>query len=240
MDAALRRSRHSVIYWLILVVIAYASIAYLMAPYMWLRYERHHPALSATPDITVTADKHPGDPINVALVGSEDDLKQLLASAEWKVSDPLGLRSDLRIAADTVIQRPYETAPVSNLFLYGRKEDIAFEKPVGNSPSKRHHVRFWKSQQNDDQGRPLWAGAVTYDRSVGLSHTTGQITHHIDGDVDAERDRFMEEMNRTGRLVSIQVEPNFHKTRSGTNGGGDRWTTDGKLLVGTMLPAQQR
>jgi hypothetical protein len=41
-----------------------------------------------------------------------------------------------------VFKRPDDEAPVSTLYLFGRKEDLAFEKPVGGSPKERHHVRF--------------------------------------------------------------------------------------------------
>jgi hypothetical protein len=213
---------------------SYLLVSYGMLPWWWERYEGRHPALDELPGITITGDKHPGDPINVALVGSEDDVKRIMQAAGWVAADPLGLKSDLKIAADTVLARPYAAAPVSNLYLFGHKEDLAFEQPVGHDPRKRHHVRYWKSPENDEQGRPLWAGAVTYDKHVGLSYTTGQITHHIDGNVDAERDRLFSQLSQTGLLSSVQSIPDFHPERTGKNGGGDKWFTDGKLLVGTI------
>lgn len=216
-------------------LVAYLIFAYVLMPALWKRYEHRHPALDSTPDITRTGDDHPGDPINVALIGSETDVTSIMKAASWYAVDPLGLRSDLKIAADTVIERPYKQAPVSNLYLFGRKEDLAFEQPVGNDPRQRHHVRFWKSDKDDDKGRPLWAGSVTYDRSVGLSHTTGQITHHIDGNVDAERDRLFDELRATQSLTEFQVKENFHPVRTGKNGGGDAWYTDGQLFIGTVV-----
>jgi hypothetical protein len=216
------------------IIAAYLLVAYLLLPALWKRYERRHPALDDVPGITLTGDQHPGDPINVALIGAETDVKEIMQAAGWFPADPLGLRSDLRIAADTVLKRSYDEAPVSNLFLWGRKEDLAFEQPVGDDPRKRHHVRFWKSAKVDEENRPLWAGSVTYDERVGLSHTTGQVTHHIAPDVDAERDRLFAELKQTGDLVHVQVIANFHKVRSGINGGGDRWQTDGGLDVGTI------
>ncbi len=221
-------------YAIVALLSLYLVIAYLIMPRLWKRYEHRHPALGNTPDLTRTGDDHPGDPINVALIGSEADVKAIMKEAGWFNVDPLSLRSDLKIAADTIIKRPYQQAPVSNLFLFGRKEDLAFEQPVGNDPRQRHHVRFWKSDQLDDRGRPLWTGAVTFDRSVGLSHTTGQITHHIDGNVDAERNRMFDMLQKTGWLTHVESEADFHKVRSGKNGGGDLWQTDGRLLIGTV------
>jgi hypothetical protein len=212
----------------------YLLVAYVLMPALWKHYERRHPALDELPGITLTGDKHPGDPINVALIGSEDEVKAIMKAAGWFPADPLGLRSDIKIAADTVLKRPYDEAPVSNLFLWGRKEDLAFEQPVGDDPRQRHHVRYWKSAKLDDQGRPLWAGSVTYDKRVGLSFTTGQVTHHISGDVDAERDRLFDELKKTGDLASVQIIDGFHKVLSGRNGGGDEWHTDGRLFVGTI------
>jgi hypothetical protein len=212
----------------------YLLVAYVLAPLVWMRYAHRHPALDATPGITLTADDDPGDPINVALIGSEAEVRGIMQAAGWFAADPLGLKSDVKIAADTVLKRPYDEAPVSSLYLFGRKEDLAFEQPVGSDPRQRHHVRFWKSDRLDDQGRPLWAGSVTYDRRVGLSHTTGQVTHHIDGNVDAERGRLFDELQKTGSLASVQSIADFHEIKSGTNGGGDPWHTDGRLLVGTI------
>lgn len=210
---------------------AYFVIAYLLLPGV---YARRHPALANLPDITYTHDHHPGDPINLALVGSADEVKGILQAAGWVPADPLGWKSDLKIAADTVLSRPYADAPVSSLYLWGKKEDLAFEQPVGNNPRERHHVRFWKSEAMDDLGRPLWAGAATFDSHVGFSHTTGQITHHIAADVDVERDHLGGNLQKTGRLSSVEMVPNFHEQREGRNGGGDPWHTDGNLFLGTI------
>ncbi|HEY2415383.1 MAG TPA: LssY C-terminal domain-containing protein [Pirellulaceae bacterium] len=211
----------------------YFVIAYIGLPAAWRLYVRRHPALTDLPGVTSTHDHHPGDPINLALIGREDDVKAVMHAAGWIAAEKLGLKSDLKIAAAAVLDRPYADAPVSNLYLWGRKEDLAFEQPVGNNPRERHHVRFWKAESVDDLGRPLWAGAATFDQRVGFSHTTGQITHHIAADVDAERDHVIETLNTTGR-VTVESIDNFHEVREGYNGGGDRWFTDGKLPVATV------
>jgi hypothetical protein len=163
-----------------------------------------------------------------------------MKAAGWFSADPLGVKSDVKIAADTVLDRPYDEAPVSSLYLFGRKEDLAFEFPVGDSPGKRHHVRFWKSEKLDQAGRPAWLGSATYDERVGLSHTTGQVTHHIAPDVDAERAFLLEKLKTAGRIVDEQWIDGFHKTLQGKNGGGDSWRTDGRLLVGDLSSSAER
>jgi hypothetical protein len=218
---------------LIALLLVYLVIAYFVMPIDWRWYAHRHPSLEDVPGITHTASGIPGDPLNVSLIGAETKLKQIMLAAGWYAADPLGLRSDLKIAADTVLKRPDDKAPVSNLYLFGRKEDLAFEQPVGSSPRKRHHVRFWRTEEVDD-GRPVWIGSATYDERVGLSGTTGQITHHIAADGDVERDHLFGNLQETGDLSETYFVDGFHKTLEGQNGGGDRWRTDGRLRVGVI------
>jgi hypothetical protein len=223
---------------LALFVAAYALIAYVLMPYYWKAYVDRHPSLDDSPRITQTADGIPGDPLNVALIGTEADVQAIMKAAEWTPAAGLGLRSDLAIGVDTVLDRPDLDAPVSSLYLFGRKEDLAFEKPVGDSPRKRNHVRLWRTEKHDPDGRPVWIGSATYDERVGLSHTTGQITHHVAPDVDAERDRMFGDLEKTGDLTETYFIDDFHKVREGKNGGGDPWHTDGRLEVGVIRARQ--
>jgi hypothetical protein len=216
------------------LAVTWLVTAYLLMPTWWRRHVRAHPELRNIPNITHTRQGIPGDPLNLALIGTEDQMKRSLMGAGWYPADPLTLKSCLGIAAATVLERPYEDAPVSNLYLWGRKQDLAFEQPVGDDPRKRHHVRFWRSELKHDDGRPIWIGAGTYDSRVGLSHTTGQITHHISGNVDEERDHIGETLQKAGRLSRSYYMDDFHSNREGRNGGGDPWWTDGRLFVGVL------
>ena len=67
-----------------------------------------------------------------------------------------------------------------------------------------------------------------------MSHTTGQVTHHIAPDVDAERDRLVSELQQAGVVQSVQWMDGFHDELEGQNGGGDPWHTDGRLAIVTL------
>jgi len=216
------------------LLVVWAIVAYIVMPAVWKRYVHTHPSLDDVPDITQTADGIPGDPLNVALIGSKGDLVKIMLAAKWYPADPLSLKSSLEIAVDAVFKRPDPNAPVSNLYLFGRKEDLAFEQEVGNDPRHRHHVRFWQTDKIDPNGRPMWVGSAVYDEHVGLSRTTGQITHVTSPDVDKERDYLFACLKQTGDLAETSVIEDFHKVRSGKNGGGDPWTTDGNLHLGVI------
>ncbi len=214
-------------------------LAYVVLPAIWSHYE-HNPALEHSPRITRTADGSPGDPLNVGLIGSEQELRRAMSDAGWSVAASLGVRSDLAIAGSVLLDRPDPTAPVSDLFLFGRKQDIAFEKEAGRSAKRRHHVRFWRWDGHDEEGRPFWLGSATFDRSVGLSHRTGQITHHIAADIDADRDALFAGLAAAGQLVREYQVTGIGETLWGRNGGGDRYFTDGELWVGSISPANQK
>ena len=218
------------------VIAIWGVVAYLVIPRLDRWRTRRQPELAAGEHLTQTGTGLPGDPLNIALVGSEETLIRVLLAAGWVPADALSFKSSVRIAVDTVIDKPDPNAPVSNLFLFGRKEDLAFEKPVGHSPRERHHVRFWRSTQVD-AGQPVWLGSATHDIGVELSRTTGEITHHIAPDVDAERDLLLAELTTANPRLSMRWITGFHQILQGRNGGGDPWRTDGRLPVVTMPPA---
>jgi len=227
--------RHmSIVQGVIVVLLVWLFAAYLLAPAGWKFYAKRHPAIDASPKITQTGDHHPGDPLNVVLIGTQAQLDAIMKAADWFPAAALGIKSDLKIAADTVLSRPDVDAPVSSLYLFGRREDAAFEQPVGDNPRHRHHVRFWKLDRLSDDGREIWIGSAVYDQHVGLSRSTGQITHVTAPDVDAERDYLFDCLEKSGDLASHEVIAGFHTKHSGKNGGGDPWNTDGGLYVGVI------
>ena len=231
--------------WLIIfafAVLAYGVLAYALLPLLWCHYE-HQQGLASKPMITETADGIPGDPLNVGLVGDEAEVHRIMLAAGWHPADPITLRTSIAIAGSVVLNRPYEGAPVSTLFYAGRKQDFAFEKPIGSSADRRHHVRLWLVLAKGDEGRTVWLGAATRDLGVGLSHYTGQITHHIAADIDAERDALLADLATSRLVTALYKVSGVGPTLFGRNGEGDAYFTDGELRFavispgGTLVPA---
>src|SRR5580704_15525699 len=88
-----------------------------------------HPGLEGVPRLTLTKRGTPGDPLNVAFVGSLEDLHLAMLEAGWFPADPITLKSSLKIVAGTVFHRSYVDAPVSNLLVWGRRQGLAFAQP---------------------------------------------------------------------------------------------------------------
>jgi len=223
---------------LTILLVLWAVTAYVIMPAAWRWHTHRHPAIDPAPRITRTALGIPGDPLNVALVGDQNAVVKAVLAAGWHPADPITLRTSLRIARSTVLHLPYEEAPVSNLYLWDRVHDLAFQQCVGGSAKQRHHVRFWRSEEVDEGDRPLWLGAATYDTRAGLSHTTGQITHHISADVDAERDKLLQDLQQASLLARTYWVDGFQEKLQGRNGGGDPYRTDGRLGVGVVVPIE--
>ncbi len=215
------------------LLIAYLCLAYWILPSLWRHYE-HHPSLESSPKTTHTAEGIPGDPLNVGFIGEEKDVIHSMAAAGWLPADPITFRTSARITESALMGKPFPTAPVSNLYLWDRVQDLAFELQVPGNTRQRHHVRLWKSPHASPDGRTVWIGAATFDRSVGVSHLTGKVTHHIAADVDDERDKLINDFTSHGQLLAFYQVTGVGSTVWGRNGGGDQYFTDGELTVGVL------
>lgn len=172
----------------------------------------------------------PGDPLNVRVVATEAQLGAAFANAGWYRADEITLITTLRISIDSLLSRRYSSAPVSNLYLFGRRQDIAFEQP-GSSVRERDHVRFWKTPIREKDQRTLWVGGATKDIRVALSPRTHMPTHLIAPDVDAERDFLVEDLSATGWVVHAGHAPGFGHAIVRDNGDGGRYYSDGGVAV---------
>jgi len=211
-------------------ICAYTLLAYLALPALWSHHE-HQRGLADLPMVTRTAQGIPGDPINVGLIGDKREVLCAMQAAGWYPADPVTLRSSIEIAGSVLLDRPYREAPVSPLYYLGRREDLAFEKPVGDSADRRHHVRFWQVLQQGQEKRPVWLGDATFDRGVGVSHYTGAITHHISPDIDAERSLLALDLEAAGMVEAKYQVTGVGLTLTGRNGGGDPYFSDGEVWI---------
>jgi hypothetical protein len=201
------------------------------------------------PSYTLTGDGLPGDPVNIALIGSYRDLTAAFAKAGWSEADKLGVTSSLRMIQSFLLNRPYPTAPFSTLYLFDRGQDVGFQLPIGDSPRKRHHVRFWglsaeraqatlgepefwlRSGRPGAEERALWVGAATRDTGFSLTRLTFQITHATDSDTNEERDFLVDVLNRAGVVGNVQsYEPGERVSLGRVN----HYFTDGFVAVAEL------
>jgi hypothetical protein len=201
------------------------------------------------PSYTLTGDGLPGDPVNIALVGSLVQLRQAFAHAGWTEADRLDFATSWRMVRAFVLNRPYPSAPFSTLFLLDRGQDIGFQRAIDNSPRKRHHVRFWglsaeraeetlntaafwlKTERPHDQETALWIGAATRDTGFSLTRLSFQVTHATDADVDVEREFLIGELVRHGVVSHVRSYTPGERLAIGKV---SRYVTDGKVIVAEL------
>ena len=199
--------------WFLALAVTYAAAAYIILPRA-LRMGLKILQRKSVPSFTITSDGLPGDPVNIALVGTIQQLRAAFATLGWDEADSLGLRSSWHMIRAFVFKSPYPTAPFSTLYLFGRGQDIGFQKAIGNSPRKRHHIRFWalslaraeetigsvsfwlNTDRPSDDERVVWVGAGTKDTGLSLTQLTFQVTHATDSDTNAERDFIIAELRK--------------------------------------------
>ena len=201
------------------------------------------------PRFTITGDGLPGDPVNLVLVGTLQQLHAAFAIAGWSEADRLSVASAWRMIRAFLFNSPYPTAPFSTLYLYGRGQDIGFQKAIDNSPRKRHHIRFWATSparaeatmgtpdfwlhadRPPDDAHVLWVGAGTKDTGFSLTRLTFQITHATDADANAERDYIISEL-RNNRVVAdvSSYKPGQHLPVERAN----HYITDGEIVVASL------
>ena len=220
--------------WSVLLFLpVWAIMAYLVLP-------RLHRLLSDlyVPDYffgrTRTADGLLGDPVNLGVDGSAEQLDTVMIRAGWHRADEITAASTWGIIASTLTRRSYPTAPVSPLMLFGRRHDVAYQQEVAGNPKQRHHVRFWHCPPGwllPGGAHADWLGAGTYDTDVGLSLFTLQVTHRIDENTDIERDFVVQSAREADPAVRIRDLPDFTTGYHSRNGGGDRFITDGHLPI---------
>ena len=238
---AFNDSRHL----LVALLLTYLAAAYLIFPVAvrlsgLLSRRKHIPRYTASPDGL------PTDPVNIVVVGSYAQLQRAYADTDWQIADTLSLRTSWRMVTSFITNKPYPTAPFSNLYLFGRKQDIGFQKAIGGSPRKRHHVRYWalneqsgtdyltrefwyKKRHPDLAHATIWVGAGTRDTGFGFTKVTFQISHAVDADTIKERDFMVTDLRRS-KLVTrtTLLEPDATFTGQGKI---NSFVTDGAVAV---------
>ena len=224
--------RGGVRYWW-LVLVLWALIAYLLLPRIHTML-----ALIYVPDYFIGRTRIYegllGDPVNLALRGTAEQVHTAMTRAGWRRADELGIRSGIRLVVSTLSRRSYPEAPVSPLFLFGRMQDFSYQQEVDDTPARRHHVRFWRVPTGwrlPGGASVDWIAAGTYDLGIGLSMFTLQITHKIAGNTDAERDHIVRTLRSSNPDAEVEVIPNFSSGYHSRNGGGDEIKTDGDLPI---------
>jgi hypothetical protein len=234
---------------IIYCIMAYAVIPALFRLYHFLVEHDHIP-------LYVTyGDGWASDPVNIAIVAkNKQELRRAMQAAGWYEADPNTFKNSLHEAYALLFNRAYPTSPVSKLYLFNRRHDIAFQIPTNGamSPRTRHHVRFWHLQaplpNKHDRGhfafwshrlmrwlgqeKQVWIGAATYDfKPFDIRWRTGSITHGVRHNADEERDFIIQTLRENQQVKAVETSNRGEKFKFRGQSFRTIFTTDGSIKI---------
>lgn len=198
------------------IIITYVLGAYVLVPAI-IRGIRIVLPPKHLPLYCITADGFASDPLNIALIGTRQQVIDAMTTAGWHQADRITIRTVARLLLSTVYGWRYDSAPMSHLYLFGRAHDLGFQAHIqGARPGSRHHVRFWAAtfqegkelsvqsihwqnrQAHIRDDRLLWIGAASRDVGVAFIRHNAQLTHLVDPNTDEERDLIAGQLQHNG------------------------------------------
>lgn len=204
------------------ILATYVLGAYVLMPALARLYRIFRPT-DHLPLYCVTPDGFASDPLNIGIIGTRRQLINSMKQAGWYVADRHTIRNIVRSIICIALEQPYPTAPMSGLYLFGRKQDIAFEIPTGPSPSERHHVRFWATTYEQKERLSirsihwqhrrahvygddlLWVGAASLDVGLMFIRHNLQLTHMIAPDTNEERELIVSQLQDQKLVKKVET-----------------------------------
>jgi hypothetical protein len=189
-------------------------------------------ALRQLPCCTVDAKgESQGDPLNIVIIGRPRDVYYAVIRAQWDETEAVTTASGFKTVMSFITGGEYRYSPVSNLYVFGRDQDIALQK-IRENIHERNHFRLWLAPMTFE-GVPVWIGQIS--RDIGVRFTKKTITtHKIDPDVDETREFLLENLAYSQVLAKFAYvdgvgaapidEPRANLT-------GDPYFTDGLRVV---------
>ena len=181
----------------------------------------------------------PADPLNVVIVGNRDTVFPTLARRGWHVTQTLSVSSLWRTVRSALLGGRYRYAPVSPLYLFSRRQDMALQK--GRSDvNQRNHMRLWLAPVTFE-GQPVWVGQISRDIGVRLTRRT-ITTHKIDPAVDETRWYLLQDLFFSDGLSRFGFVGGVGPSRpdqARTNYTGDPYVTDGRRAIFWLTPAAE-
>jgi len=182
--------------------------------------------------------QHEGDPLNFVIVGESQDVLNSLSRSGWSFTHRINLRTIRREVGAAIGGEAYSVAPVSSLYAFGRKQDVALQR-ARQSIAQRNHLRLWLAPFRFEE-RPVWIGQVS--RDIGIKMTTKSptlTTHIIDPQVDLTREYLLHSLFAEGlvdRFGFVKGSAAGTPAQPRMNLTGDPYFSDGMRLVVILSP----
>ncbi|WP_439134581.1 LssY C-terminal domain-containing protein [Pseudomaricurvus sp.] len=180
-----------------------------------------------------------GDPLNIVLIGSGEDVIAALSSSGWAFTEAITVDSIRRMIGAAIAEKAFLMAPVSALYAFGRKQDVALQRGRSNI-NQRNHLRLWMAPFRSE-GKAVWVGQISRDIGVKLTPKSSTLTTHvIDPVVDEAREYLLDSLlqsDAVGRFAFVQGVGKADADNPKVNLTDDPYFTDGLRLI--VWPSSQ-
>ena len=181
--------------------------------------------------VTDAKGKGSGDPLNLVVIGHPADIYTAFIRAGWDETETVTKASTMKTIGSFLSGGEYRYSPVSGLYVFGRPQDVAFQKARENI-HERNHLRLWMSRAKFE-GVPVFMGQIS--RDIGVRFTSKTITtHKIDPNVDETREGLLENLAYSQSLEKFAYVGGVGEVPMDQPKGnltGDPWFTDGYRIV---------
>ena len=190
--------------------------------------------LDTVPRRVTDEDGTPGDVVNFALLGTEQQVDDAFTRSGWIAVDANVDDALLHGVLSTLAHKPYVTMPMSKLFLFGRAQDRSYARAESLKVAAiRHHLRVWNTGQTV-AGKPLWVGSATYDNGFDRDQRNGGVTHSIDPEIDTERRFLLDSFVNSGSVAAGAYVTPLAPVLAGHTATGGSFHSDGRILFLTL------
>jgi len=169
------------------------------------------------------------DVVNLAFIGSREQVQAAFRQAGWSTSDAFSKRTFVRTFYAFLNDSTYDQAPMKTLLLDGKPADLTWQKSL-NSYNRRDHLRMWQWSETSDS-ETVWLSSSTHDTRATLSVKQHSFVHHIAPDIDDERSTVIRDLELGGCVQSLHFVPRRSVSNFTQNANGDTVRTDGELAI---------
>jgi membrane protein DedA with SNARE-associated domain/membrane-associated phospholipid phosphatase len=174
---------------------------------------------------TLTGNKQ--EPINcIFLAKNESRLVAALRQSGWILAETADISSFIKAVKAAILKTPHSSAPISPSFWNSKIQDISFAKATGTDwLDNAQHVKMWRTNFLLKNGNTVYVSLANANNGFKWG-----IIPKIAPDLDAERERFYIDLNRTGKIENHRTAQ-LVKPLIGKNFMGDSFFTDGKVYI---------
>jgi hypothetical protein len=183
--------------------------------------------MDTVPERSATPKGQDADVVNLAFIGSQEQVRKAFDAAGWMTADAICRRTALREIHAFLIVGNYAHGPMSKQLLKGEAADSTWEKGL-DSLAKRHHLRIWRTPDTL-QGQSIWFSAATREIGASLSLRRRAFVHQVDPNIDIEREMVVRDLTLAGCVDKVHVDRRSRMPHSVENATGEDMYTDAAI-----------